>query len=308
MMPRPVTIVSAPSHLGLRPLRAGHEPGAWRAPAVLLEHGLAGAVDSEASIALSKPDYSSERIEGTGLLNGDELRRFNLRLADAVERIVEEGSFPLVLGGDCSVMLGALAGVRRQGRCGLVHIDGHSDFRHPGNYDAEAILGAAAGMDLAMAVGRGEDIVCKWPDVDGALVRERDVVQIGEREARDEDFAWPDVADTDITRIEIFDARRQGVGEVVRRTLPVVERVGRFWLHCDIDALDESAMPAVDSPGSPGFEPGELSTMLRQFLLRPACIGMTLTIYDPDLDTDGCCANLIVGIMKNAFGGTRSVH
>lgn len=64
--------------------------------------------------------------------------------------------FTLVIGGDCSILLGALAGARQAGPLSLIHIDGHSDFRHPGNYDPEQTLGTVAGMDLALATGRGE--------------------------------------------------------------------------------------------------------------------------------------------------------
>jgi hypothetical protein len=68
----------------------------------------------------------------------------------------------------------------------LVHIDGHSDFRRPGNYDSAAMLGVVAGMDLA--TGRGEALLTDWPDAPAPLVTDEQVVQIGEREGRDADF------------------------------------------------------------------------------------------------------------------------
>ncbi|MDY1047129.1 arginase family protein [Pseudomonas coleopterorum] len=47
----------------------------------------------------------------------------------------------MIVGGDCSILLGASAGARQAGRVSLLHIDRHSDFRHPGNYDAQLSLG-----------------------------------------------------------------------------------------------------------------------------------------------------------------------
>ncbi len=154
-MRRPLSLIRAPSNLGLRPLRAGHEPGTWCAPEVLTSQGLLDDLQPARVIDIPRPIYSPEAQRGTRLFNGHEIRAFNLRLADVVERVVSNEELPLVLGGDCSVLLGALAGRRRLGPLSLVHVDGHSDFRHPGNYDAQSTLGAVAGMDLALVTGRG---------------------------------------------------------------------------------------------------------------------------------------------------------
>ncbi|WP_219726020.1 hypothetical protein [Janthinobacterium sp. ROICE36] len=48
-------IILAPSKLGLRPLHPDHEPGTWRAPAVLMANGLAAAVGASASVSLPRP-------------------------------------------------------------------------------------------------------------------------------------------------------------------------------------------------------------------------------------------------------------
>jgi arginase len=158
-------VVMAPSNLGLRPLRPGHEPGTWRAPAALLAAGLLDAIGRPAVIELPRPTYSPDPQPGTRLLNGHAMRAFNLALAQVVRDVLHHDEFVLVIGGDCSILLGALAGARQRGPLSLVHIDGHSDFRHPGNYDPERSLGAVAGMDLALATGRGEALGTEWPGV-----------------------------------------------------------------------------------------------------------------------------------------------
>ncbi len=86
--------------------------------------------------------------------NGNAISSFNIGLANLVGEASRRGVFALVIEGDCSILLGALAGAREAGPVSLIHIDGHSDFRHPGNYDSEQSLGAVAGMDLALATGR----------------------------------------------------------------------------------------------------------------------------------------------------------
>lgn len=293
-------IILAPSNLGLSPLRPDHEPGTWRAPTALMEAGLREGLAPTKVVLLERPAYSPEAQPGTRLRNGPRMRSFNLALAGEVDQALREGDFVLVLGGDCSILLGALAGVRRHGPLSLLHIDGHSDFRHPGNYDTNAMLGAAAGMDLAMATGKGEASAVDWPGVTSPLVAERDVIQLGERENRAPDFAWPDVNQTDIERIDVFEAREIGSSAVLDK---IFERLAlsshrSFWIHFDVDVLDQEIMPAVDCPGSPGLDVEDIVHVLSQCVADPACLGMTVTVFDPDLDPDGRYAKVITDILS----------
>ncbi|WP_395383576.1 arginase family protein [Mesorhizobium sp. UC22_110] len=128
---RDINLIRAPFNLGLRPLRPGHEPGTWRAPQALTEAGLVEALVPARIIDLQRPSYSTEPQPDTKLRNGPAIRSFNLRLADLVADTIGRGAFPLVIGGDCTILLGALAGARCSGPLSLVHVDGHSDFRHP---------------------------------------------------------------------------------------------------------------------------------------------------------------------------------
>ena len=292
-------VITAPSNLGLRPLHLNHEPGTWRAPAALLEAGLLDAIGAPPVTSLPRPTYSTGPQEGTRIRNGRTMRDFNLSLADAVRDVRRRGEFALVIGGDCSILMGALAGARREGPIALVHIDGHSDFRHPGNYDFDQTLGAAAGMDLALVTGRGEPLGTEWPGIEGALVTDGDVIQLGERESQDADFAWPDVQHTAIDTIDVFEAAAIGVEGVAARiaTMLAAKPDQGFWIHLDVDVLDEAIMPAVDCPGSPGISPDDLVAILHPLIADARCRGMTVTVFDPDLDPDGKYAAAIVSLM-----------
>lgn len=134
------------------------------------------------------------------------------------------------------------------------------------------------------------------------LVPDEHVIQIGEREGRDPDFAWPDVNDTAITRIDVFTARELGGEPLLARTKKALDQIDlRYWVHFDVDALDERVMPAVDSPGSPGIDPDDLEILLRGLLNSPDCLGLDVTIFDPDLDPDGACAQLVVSLLRDAM-------
>lgn len=304
---KPIRLIRAPCNLGLRPLRPGHEPGTWRAPQALTEAGLLAAIEPAEIVDMNRPRYSAEAEPGTLLRNGHTLRRFNLELADKVEKAVEDGCFPLVVGGDCAVLLGALAGRRRSGPLSLVHVDGHSDFRNPANYDAANVMSAVAGMDLALATGRGDPLMTDWPAVPTPLVPDEQVVQIGEREGHDPDYDWRDVFDTAFNRIDVFEARKLGPDAVLGSALATIDQKDwPFWLHFDVDVLDQTVMPAVDSPGSPGIEPDELKTILARLAGDRRCAGMNVTIFDPDLDPDGRLAAWLVAFLGDVVMRART--
>ena len=291
-------LIRAPSNLGLRPPAPGRQPGTWRAPQALTEAGLIEAVRPAKVFDLARPTYDPAPGTGTRLLNGHAMRASNLALAGLVERALGLRQFPFVVGGDCSILLGALAGVRRAGPVSLVHLDGHSDFRHPGNYDPAATLGAVAGMDLALVTGRGEALMTDWPGAAPPLVPDAQVVQIGEREGHSPGFAWPDINATAITRMDVFDARRLGPSAVLDRTRATLEQQPwPFWVHFDVDVLDQAVMPAVDTPGSPGLDPEDVTAILRPLASDPRCCGITVTIFDPDLDPAGDFATLLVRLL-----------
>ncbi|MER8502208.1 arginase family protein [Mesorhizobium sp. M0208] len=299
---REICLVRAPSNLGLRPLRPGHIPGTWRAPQALTEAGLVEMLSPAKVVDLDRPAYSTEPQPGTRLRNGNAIRSFNLALAEIVAGALGRGEFPLAVGGDCAVLLGALAAARRSGPVALVHVDGHSDFRHPGNYDVNASLGSAAGMDLALATGRGEPLLTDWPGIERPLVADEQVIQIGERENRNANFGWPDIHSTAMTLIDVFAVRELGAAKVLDKTWSTLARTGwPHWVHFDVDALDQTVMPAVDSPGSPGIDPDDLVDILTALVADTRCTGMDMTIFDPDLDPTGELAALLVSLLGRIY-------
>lgn len=292
----PIELILAPCHLGLRPPKPGIEPGTWRAPDVLRDAGLEAALASVRTRALPRPRYLADAQPGTRIRNGQTIRAVGVALAGQVREVLDAGRFPVVVGGDCSILLGCLLGLRQHGGRGLVHVDGHSDFFHPGNYDAASILGAAAGMDLALATGRGEPTLTEWSGLAGPLVDDADVVQLGERDALNEDWTYGDIARTAVTQLTIQELRRDGVDAAVARTLQRLAGRGldRAWLHVDLDVLDQAVMPAVDSPGSPGLDFDALARLGAGLVRSGRVAGADFTIYDPDLDPRADHAEAIV--------------
>ena len=84
-------------------------------------------------------------------MNAAAIVSYTNELANAVGPILSDGEFPIVLGGDCSIVLGTALALNRRGRYGLLFIDGQADFFQP---QADP-YGEAASMDLAFVTGHG---------------------------------------------------------------------------------------------------------------------------------------------------------
>jgi len=294
-MTRELALIEAPSNLGLAPPAPDKEPGARRMAQVLRELGLRtvlGAVDAGEVIP---PAYSPERETSTGIRNARAIADYSVTLARAVGAQLDVGRFPIVIGGDCSILLGSMLGLHRRGRFGLVFLDGHQDLQTP----QVSRTGGAAGMDLALAVGIGPPMLASLGN-DGALVHPSDVALIGARD----NPAW--YTGDDVVRardamqvLPLAELRRLGMpaaGNAVASRMARADLEGT-WIHCDVDVLDDAVMPAVDSRQPDGLSYDELETLLRPVLDSGLVVGMQVTIYDPDRDPDAVAGRALVGAL-----------
>jgi arginase len=276
------TIIDAPSILGLRPTGVEHLPEALKAA------GLMSALRAEYGGRVSPLSYSSERDKSTLLLNPNSIREFSLQLANAVTLVLHKKRFPLVLGGDCSILIGNLLALRRLGTYGLFFIDGHADFYQP----QASPTGEAADMELAIVSGRGPNVLT---NINGLkpLVRDQDIILFGYRDAEQAaSYGSQDVRDTNMHVFDLPYVRK--IGTITAAASQTVEMLVNddgldgFWIHLDADVLDDSIMPAVDYRlGGGGLSFSELSELLKILVASDRAVGMDITIFNPLLDLDG---------------------
>jgi arginase len=288
-----LALISAPSNLGLRPPEAGAVPGTAKAPEALREAGLytrlAAAGAADAGVVL--PGRYLAGIQPGQVRNQDSILEHAERLAARIRAQMDADRAPLVLGGDCSLLLAAGLALRPRGRYGLVHLDGHTDFRHPGNSTDCASL---AGEDLAAAVG------LHWPAISGAgpYFQPGDTVHAG---CRDDDEGLAEASEVLAQVIPARRIRQDGAAATAEAVLATVaaSQLDGFWLHVDVDILDPAAMPAVDSPAPGGLAPAELAGLLAA--MAPHASGAQVTVFDPDLDPGGQHAGLLASILATGF-------
>jgi arginase len=280
-------VIEAPSILGLKPT------GVERLPDALKDANLLEQLGAEYAERIEAPPYNPERDKTTLLLNPQAIRSYSLNLAEAVTSALLKNKFPLVLGGDCSILIGNLLALRRLGKYGLFFIDGHADFYQP----EASITGEVADMDLAIVSGRGPDVLT---NIDGLkpLVQDKNIVLFGYRDAKEAaSYGSQDVRESDIYALDFEEAKRLGIFKAASNALDKLlhEELEGIWIHLDVDVLDDAVMPAVDyrmMKGGLSFT--ELGELLKVLLKSGQVVGMDITIFNPSLDKDGSIARKLV--------------
>jgi arginase len=275
-------VIEAPSVLGHIPSHLG----VARMPQFLLDLGLAERLSGRRAGTVESPPYHPDRDPETQIMNPRALRDYSSALADSVEAVIGREEFPVVLGGDCSIILGPMLALKRRGRYGVLYIDGHPDFYQP---EANPINGAASASDLAFATGRGPDIVT---DLEGRspLVRDDDVVVFAYRSSAAQVRHRCQPLPMDFLALDRDQVRRLSADAAMEECIGHLTRQGGpegFWIHVDVDVLDPSIMSAVDDPLPDGLSWDEFRTALRIAAASDGALGVEFTIYNPDLDGDG---------------------
>lgn len=294
---KPLVIIEAPSNLGLKEPFPGKEPGVRELPQWLRSHGLHEILLPYKIDRLEAPAYSMDYNIESGVSNADKIKEYSELLADKVFYYISEKKFLLVLGGDCSILIACALALKLSGKYGLFFLDGHTDFVMPHNSQTKG----AAGMDLAIVTGNGHDkltnIRNKKP-----YIKEEWVWCAGNREY-DQQYLQP-ILKSKINYYDLKRLREEGTGKCIDSFIKMVneENFDGFWIHVDVDVLDDNIMPAVDSRNADGLSYAEFEDLLQPLLAHPKAAGMEITILDPQLDKDGMYTKAFVKVLSRLLG------
>ncbi|WP_018476809.1 arginase family protein [Pontibacter roseus] len=302
MKTKSVTIVEFPFNLGLKEPSPGKAPGVGRLPEWLRQLGFHKLLAPEATWVLPSPAYRMHLDPETHVLNADAIVAYAQQEAKLLSEVLNDQSFPLVLGGDCSILVGSALALKQRGNYALFYLDGHTDFMEPSFSET----GGAGGMAAAFAAGLGPQ---KLTDIQGQrpYIPENQVWCVGNREYDQayERIIWESQA----TYFSLAQLRETGIAACVGSFLGMVEtrQLDGFWLHLDVDVLDDAVMPAVDSRTPGGLSYDELNQMLYLLLSSPKATGMEITILDPDLDPTGDYTTAFIHHFTDTFRKARQV-
>jgi arginase len=277
---------------------AGERLGEERAPQELRAAGLGERLGLRDAGDVVAPLRDSSRDAATGVIAASELAAASATLRDTVANTLRDGQRPFVVGGDCSLLPGALAGARvAAGPLALWMIDGHPDA-----LDGESSpTGEAADMNLAVVLGRGPAALTNLAGV-VPIVEPEHVALVGHRAAG----LAPDVAaelalvPPAVRQTTAPEVHELGAAAVAQAAL-VADEERPAWLHIDLDALDSGEFPAVSYPQPDGLSWSELVRLMASLLAAPRLIGASLADFDADHDRSDEHAERIVSALRQAW-------
>ncbi len=273
---------------------SGAGRGEEHAPATLRAAGLVERLRARDAGEADARIRDTRRDPDTGVVGAVEVRRASNAIASRVREVLEARERPLILGGDCTLLLGVFQALPRG--CGLWFVDGHADF-----FDGESSpTGEAADMDLAILTGHGPQGLLEREE---PLLEPGAVVLLGHRPAE----LHPDVArenarvDPAIHALTAPEVRERGAARVgTAAAARLAERPA--WLHLDLDVLDESVLPAVSYPQPLGLDWDELVALVRPLVAAPNLLGASVADFNPDRDVNGTYAARVVQALESLCG------
>lgn len=292
-----------PSNLGLKEPCAGREPGVKKLPDFLRKHHFHSSLNPSSILNLAPPPYSMSLDEISGVRNAGQISEYAEEQSLILERVLSENNFPIVIGGDCSILIGNSLALKKTGEFALFFLDGHTDFMWP----SLSHTGGAAGMDLAIVTGYGHN---KLTDISGEkpYFKEQNVWCVGNRDY--EEWYVKAIADSGINYVDLNLLRQKGIGKCISDFLQMVrdKNLNGFWIHIDVDVLNDHIMPAVDSRQPDGLEYTEFNEMLTLLLSDTKAIGLEITILDPDLDPLGIYTKNFVANFCGTVNSIQNLH
>ena len=294
--PRTVTIVGAPLDLGQG--RRGVDMG----PSAIRYAGLEERLASFGCRVVDRGNLATPEPEALAV--GDESARFLSEILDAcgglaqlVADVVASGGMPLVLGGDHSIALGTLAGLRRTAGepGGVIWIDAHGDLNTPQTSPS----GNVHGMPLAAALGLAGDRF-SHPALDLPAVDPRRVVLLGVRSLDPAERTL--IRETGIRAITMTEIDRIGIERAVLEAIDRAAGPGFVHVSLDLDALDPEIAPGVGTPVKGGLTYRE-AHLACEDLAESGLVGsLELVEVNPILDRENGSAAIAVELAASALG------
>jgi arginase len=260
----------------------GRGGGTETAPSALRDLGLPEALGARDEGDVPVRIRGEERDPATGLVASDDVLESTAAIRSAVAATIEAGERPFLLGGCCAELPGALAGARDAlgAPLGLAHLDGHLDLYDGGT----STTGEAADMPISVVLGLGPEA---WVEAAGgaAAVPERTAIvgfrdrakSIADGMRQPEDLAHPPLL------YGAEELRARGIGAAAAE---LAERLDSapFWLHLDVDVLDQGVFPATDYLQPDGLDWEELAALLGPLGGAEHLVGASLACYNPEKD------------------------
>lgn len=246
-------------------------------------------------IPIGRPEVVVDKE--SNLRNLDLVAEKNTLLAEKVDEALNEGWFPLVLGGDHSIAIGTLAGVAKHYQnLGVIWYDAHGDL----NTAETSPSGNIHGMPLAVSIGLGHPLLTNIGGY-APKVKPENVVIIGARSLDEGERIL--IKERGIKVYTMHEIDRLGMAKVMEETIAYLkERTDGVHLSLDLDGLDPSECPGVGTPVMGGISYRESHLAMEMLEEAKLITSAEFVEVNPILDEKNKTASIAVGLMGSLFG------
>ncbi|MHA6259235.1 arginase [Sporosarcina sp. CAU 1771] len=292
-----ISLIGVPLDYGQSRRGVDMGPSAIRyAGAVARLNAIGHEVQDEGDIQVS----AEERIENkdTSLRNLVEVIQANTKLAEKVEFVVDNGNFPLVLGGDHSIAIGTLAGLAKSySNLGVIWYDAHADM----NTAETSPSGNIHGMPLAVSIGLGHESLVNLHRT-GPKVKPENIVIIGARSVDPGERLL--IKEKGIKVFTMHEIDRYGMSAVMEDAIAYLRsrEVDGVHLSLDLDGLDPLYTPGVGTPVPGGISYRESHLAMELLEDSGMLTSAEFVEVNPILDEKNKTADVAVGLMGSLFG------
>ncbi len=224
------------------------------------------------------------------------------KLATSVKSIVDEGDFPLILGGDHSMSIGSIAGIaahckEQNKRLGVLWIDAHADMNTPETTPS----GNIHGMPLATCLGIGDESLTNIFDFTPKIPSDR-IVLIGLRSVDPGEKTL--IKEKGIKAYSMLEIDRQSIAKVIEETIIYfkAKKIDHLHISFDLDSVDPSIATGVGTPVPGGLSYREVHYIMETIAEQMVVSSFEIAEVNPILDTKNSSAELAVAIASSLFG------
>lgn len=281
-MKKEINIFEFPFNLGLVKKEHEIEPGVKKLPNWLRKFSFHTHLNPKNIFRLESPEYTMDFDAETQVKNPDQIIEYAKKQSELILKHFSQNILNIMIGGDCSILIGTAVALKKLGNFGLFYLDGHTDFIPP----QLSPSGGVAGMDLAIVSGIGHD---RLTNINGLkpYFLEENIFCVGNAETNDEEYV-SQVINSDVHYYDLENLRQNGFRKTAEDFLKMIQEKGLdgFFIHYDVDVLNDKIMPAVDSRMEDGIDYSNLKEILTPLIQNNKCFGIEITILDPDYDKE----------------------
>jgi arginase len=293
--------------LGVPTSAGSHNAGQERAPQAFRDAGLLDELQSEGLEVFDFGDLPSAThrpaAREAGVRDASRVVRVASQTRDTVAEIAAAGYQPLVVGGDCTITIGVVAGLSASRAVGLLYFDGDADLNTP-ELSGSGVLDT---MGITHLLGGGVRELAELGAATPLLDHER-LVLAGFDPGELDTAQWQTLVSQQLTALPAALLRSEPDESVTRALAHLSAAVASVVVHFDVDVIDTGAFPLANFPHFAGLLPEEAFECLRAMCASPLVEALVVTEANPGHDPDGTLVARVVRAVAAAVGANPATN